>query len=65
MLQCTCTCSFRCSELHVVNNLFVCSQDEDRIFTNLYGRHDWKLPGAIKRVIIETFYDCKDIRRQM
>lgn len=24
--------------------------DEDRIFTNLYGRHDWHLKGAIKRV---------------
>ena len=27
-------------------------QDEDRIFTNLYGRHDWKLKGAIQRVNI-------------
>lgn len=24
-------------------------KDEDRIFTNLYGRHDWRLKGAIKR----------------
>ena len=24
-------------------------KDEDRIFTNLYGRHDWKLKGAKKR----------------
>lgn len=24
-------------------------KDEDRIFTNLYGRHDWKLKGAMKR----------------
>ena len=24
--------------------------DDDRIFTNLYGRHDWKLKGALKRV---------------
>lgn len=24
-------------------------KDEDRIFTNLYGRHDWKLSGARKR----------------
>eukprot|EP00835_Amoeboradix_gromovi_P006846 NODE_912_length_3140_cov_0.367971.p2 type:complete len:315 gc:universal NODE_912_length_3140_cov_0.367971:1530-2474(+) len=23
--------------------------DSDRIFTNLYGRHDWKLKGALKR----------------
>jgi hypothetical protein len=26
-------------------------KDEDRIFTNLYGRHDWKLKGAVSRVI--------------
>ena len=44
--------SFPCSEVHLVNNFFVCSKDEDRIFTNLYGRHDWKLSGAIKRVMI-------------
>ena len=25
-------------------------KDQDRIFTNLYGRHDWKLQGALKRV---------------
>lgn len=25
-------------------------KDEDRIFTNLYGRHDWKLAGAMARV---------------
>lgn len=24
-------------------------KDEDRIFTNLYGRHDWRLAGARKR----------------
>lgn len=24
--------------------------DEDRIFTNLYGRHDYRLVGALKRV---------------
>ncbi|KAI3379399.1 hypothetical protein SNEBB_010467 [Seison nebaliae] len=24
-------------------------KDEDRIFTNLYGRHDWKLRGAMER----------------
>ena len=29
---------------------FVYYKDEDRIFTNLYGRHDWKLKGAMKRV---------------
>ena len=25
-------------------------KDEDRIFTNLYGRHDYRLKGAIARV---------------
>lgn len=23
--------------------------DSDRIFTNLYGRHDWRLKGALRR----------------
>ena len=23
-------------------------KDEDRIFTNIYGRHDWRLKGALK-----------------
>ena len=26
--------------------------DEDRIFTNLYGRHDYRLKGALARVSI-------------
>jgi len=25
--------------------------DEDRIFRNLYGRHDWRLKGAMARYI--------------
>jgi hypothetical protein len=25
-------------------------KDDDRIFTNLYGRHDWGLKGAMQRV---------------
>ncbi len=29
----------------IIGNL----KDEDRIFTNLYGRHDWRLTGAQKR----------------
>lgn len=24
-------------------------KDQDRVFTNLYGKHDWRLPGALKR----------------
>ena len=23
--------------------------DQDRVFTNLYGEHDWRLAGALKR----------------
>ncbi|KAH8240938.1 NADH dehydrogenase [ubiquinone] flavoprotein 1, mitochondrial [Drosophila bipectinata] len=32
--------------------------DEDRIFTNLYGRHDWRLKGAQKR---GDWYKTKEI----
>ncbi len=30
-------------------------KDQDRIFTNLYGRHDFKLKGALARVISFPF----------
>lgn len=33
-------------------------KDEDRIFTNLYGRHDWKLKGAQSR---GDWYKTKEI----
>jgi NADH dehydrogenase (ubiquinone) flavoprotein 1 len=33
-------------------------KDEDRIFTNLYGRHDWRLSGAMKR---GDWYKTKEI----
>lgn len=33
-------------------------KDEDRIFTNLYGRHDWHLKGALKR---GDWYKTKEI----
>ena len=33
-------------------------KDEDRIFTNLYGRHDWKLKGAMAR---GDWYKTKEI----
>ncbi|CAK9292690.1 unnamed protein product [Gordionus sp. m RMFG-2023] len=33
-------------------------KDEDRIFSNLYGRHDWHLKGAIKR---GDWYKTKEI----
>jgi hypothetical protein len=32
--------------------------DDDRIFTNLYGRHDWRLKGALKR---GDWYKTKEI----
>ncbi|KAH9579270.1 NADH dehydrogenase flavoprotein subunit 1 [Schistosoma haematobium] len=32
--------------------------DEDRIFTNLYGRHDWRLKGAMQR---GHWYKTKEI----
>jgi len=34
-------------------------KDEDRIFTNLYGRHDWHLKGALQRVRhVHTAVSC-------
>merc|ERR1711988_528520 len=33
-------------------------KDEDRIFTNLYGRHDWRLKGAMQR---GDWYKTKEI----
>merc|ERR1712063_180213 len=33
-------------------------KDEDRIFTNLYGRHDWRGDGALKR---GDWYKTKEI----
>ncbi|KAG2463597.1 NDUV1 dehydrogenase, partial [Polypterus senegalus] len=33
-------------------------KDQDRIFTNLYGRHDWRLKGAIAR---GDWYKTKEI----
>lgn len=32
--------------------------DQDRIFTNLYGRHDWRIKGALKR---GDWYKTKEI----
>ncbi|XP_061531455.1 LOW QUALITY PROTEIN: NADH dehydrogenase [ubiquinone] flavoprotein 1, mitochondrial-like [Phycodurus eques] len=32
--------------------------DKDRIFTNLYGRHDWRLKGALRR---GNWYKTKEI----
>lgn len=38
----------------IIGNL----KDEDRIFTNLYGRHDWNLKGALSR---GDWYKTKEI----
>lgn len=32
--------------------------DEDRVFTNLYGRHDWRLKGSMRR---GDWYKTKEI----
>ena len=32
--------------------------DEDRIFSNLYGRHEWRLQGAMAR---GDWYKTKEI----
>jgi len=36
--------------MFVLQTKFGDLKDEDRIFTNLYGRHDWRLKGALQRV---------------
>lgn len=38
----------------IIGNL----KDEDRIFTNLYGRHNWNLKGALSR---GDWYKTKEI----
>lgn len=38
----------------IIGNL----KDDDRIFTNLYGRHDWNLKGAASR---GDWYKTKEI----
>ena len=39
-------------EIKVKKTKFGNLKDEDRIFTNLYGRHDWRLKGALARVCV-------------
>lgn len=36
-------------------------KDRDRIFTNLYGEHDWRLSGAMKR---GDWYKTKKYNKQ-
>jgi NADH dehydrogenase (ubiquinone) flavoprotein 1 len=43
---------------YLVKTKFGPLSDEDRIFTNLYGRHDWRLKGALKR---GDWYKTKEI----
>jgi len=38
--------------------------DGDRIFTNLYGEHDWTLKGARARGDWETEHRCR-LRREL
>ena len=38
-------------------------QDKDRIFTNLYGQDDWKLPGARRRGIWRDTKELLDLGR--
>jgi NADH-quinone oxidoreductase subunit F len=38
-------------------------QDEDRIFTNLYGEHDWRLEGARKRGVWDKTKDLVALGR--
>ena len=40
--------------IKIIGNL----KDEDRVFTNLYGRHDWNLKGATSR---GDWYKTKEI----
>jgi NADH dehydrogenase (ubiquinone) flavoprotein 1 len=49
---------FTATTLHSTERTYGNLQDEDRIFTNLYGRHDWKLKGAMAR---GDWYKTKEI----
>ncbi|XP_071506191.1 NADH dehydrogenase [ubiquinone] flavoprotein 1, mitochondrial-like [Diadema antillarum] len=59
-LQTQATCSFATSSVSrsANPNRNDPLKDEDRIFTNLYGRHDWKLKGAMSR---GDWYKTKEI----
>ncbi|XP_072175361.1 NADH dehydrogenase [ubiquinone] flavoprotein 1, mitochondrial-like [Diadema setosum] len=59
-LQTQATCSFATSSASrsANPNRNEPLKDEDRIFTNLYGRHDWKLKGAMSR---GDWYKTKEI----
>lgn len=47
-----------CSQTAPKKTSFGSLKDEDRIFTNLYGRHDWRLKGAQSR---GDWYKTKEI----
>eukprot|EP00057_Strongylocentrotus_purpuratus_P000564 XP_001178525.1 PREDICTED: NADH dehydrogenase [ubiquinone] flavoprotein 1, mitochondrial isoform X2 [Strongylocentrotus purpuratus] len=58
-LQTQATCSLATSSRHNASaDKNESLKDEDRIFTNLYGRHDWKLKGAMAR---GDWYKTKEI----
>ncbi|CAH2092172.1 unnamed protein product [Euphydryas editha] len=42
-------CSVRFQQTESTKTKFGPLADSDRIFTNLYGRHDWRLKGALRR----------------
>lgn len=44
--------------LYFLQTKFGPLHDDDRIFTNLYGRHEWRLKGALKR---GDWYKTKEI----
>ena len=46
------------SDMHILQKTYGPLADEDRIFTNLYGRHDWRLKGAVSR---GDWYKTKEI----
>ena len=39
-------------------------QDKDRIFTNLYGQHDWRLEGALERGVWDGTKGLLDLGRE-
>ena len=52
-----------CIGTHGWHNTYytLCYKDEDRIFTNLYGRHDWGLKGAMSRVSVKQLFVCSEV----
>lgn len=47
----------------IIQTKFGGLKDEDRIFTNLYGRHDWHIKGAMARVCSNLFIEKLERRK--